>query len=929
MTTRPRVALGDCPEFATLLHVLEAKGPAGAVVLGGAGMGKTTLVETALASAGHRQPAMRLHCSDTLSGVPYGVFTPYLSAMEEIGEPVQVLRELVSVLEGMGEGAGTPIIVVEDAHFLDSASSFVLSMLVNNAAIVLLAIGTGRIDGDSTLFGLTESGVLATIVVQPMDAHRVRLLSEECAGGPLTEGAVETIRSMTAGNPGLIKAVVDSAVAQGVLVRHVDDVAGPPRAGHADGEHGPWLLARPAPEPDEELSETVREMQESLPAGQQETLELLALGGPLPRNMLRSLTGGEHQSMVESGILYRDRNGVVGISAEIYAVVLRHLIPPGRSAELYRKWSAVAADAGHAPSALQVLWGLECCASLEHSTIVAAAADAHAELDYQLAWKLCTMGELGVGPEDGALVEARTLVGMGRYHSARTILLRIAASCKDPMTLQGSLRLLALANIQLGAAQGDPGLLRSLWDERAEEMAQQSSASFATARGRLQNLAGILEAWKAVRSGNNGPDTEAQIRGILATEWLSTEVKAVGLLLLADIHAARGQTDTAADLSRRSMAELDLDPTASGTYLVHVLVRTGWALLMSGRYAEAEEFLRARSGRTSRERLNRYGAIQALRGVGRFLQGNLEGAGRDLRDAATELRLHDPAQLLPLAVGIGGFVAAERANGGAAVAGRGQRAGAVQQLHELPYRGSRGFWVLAETLARAADAGQARERRQHADEAAGSSGYDADARNWTVLLEDGTLDGLPLVERELLIFMPGRLESTSQGARLNTRLWELSRTMEGSRAALVTRLSDPRTAHDPGTLADAAREARARGDNWLAAESLARAALVHSAAGDARRCGATLRELMLLQADTGGQPSAFVSGALALAELTSREQEIVDLANRGHNNSEIARILTLSQRTVEGHLYRVFSKLGITERSELAQLLSPSGSSTR
>ncbi len=43
----------------------------------------------------------------------------------------------------------------------------------------------------------------------------------------------------------------------------------------------------------------------------------------------------------------------------------------------------------------------------------------------------------------------------------------------------------------------------------------------------------------------------------------------------------------------------------------------------------------------------------------------------------------------------------------------------------------------------------------------------------------------------------------------------------------------------------------------------------------------------------------------------------MDLARAGKNNAEIARALTVSQRTVEGHLYRVFAKLGISERAEL------------
>ncbi|WP_306420815.1 response regulator transcription factor [Arthrobacter sp. JCM 19049] len=67
----------------------------------------------------------------------------------------------------------------------------------------------------------------------------------------------------------------------------------------------------------------------------------------------------------------------------------------------------------------------------------------------------------------------------------------------------------------------------------------------------------------------------------------------------------------------------------------------------------------------------------------------------------------------------------------------------------------------------------------------------------------------------------------------------------------------------------------------------------------------------------GDEPGRYVLRALALTELTAREAEIVDLARAGKNNAEIARALTVSQRTVEGHLYRVFAKLGISERAEL------------
>jgi DNA-binding CsgD family transcriptional regulator len=53
------------------------------------------------------------------------------------------------------------------------------------------------------------------------------------------------------------------------------------------------------------------------------------------------------------------------------------------------------------------------------------------------------------------------------------------------------------------------------------------------------------------------------------------------------------------------------------------------------------------------------------------------------------------------------------------------------------------------------------------------------------------------------------------------------------------------------------------------------------------------------------------------AELTARESEILDLVSGGATNAEIASRLCVSQRTVEGHLYRLFAKLGVSRRIDL------------
>jgi DNA-binding CsgD family transcriptional regulator len=55
--------------------------------------------------------------------------------------------------------------------------------------------------------------------------------------------------------------------------------------------------------------------------------------------------------------------------------------------------------------------------------------------------------------------------------------------------------------------------------------------------------------------------------------------------------------------------------------------------------------------------------------------------------------------------------------------------------------------------------------------------------------------------------------------------------------------------------------------------------------------------------------------------LTERERQIAVLAASGSSNREIADELGVSVRTVEGHLYQVFMKLGVSSRAGLAGLV--------
>jgi DNA-binding CsgD family transcriptional regulator len=58
-----------------------------------------------------------------------------------------------------------------------------------------------------------------------------------------------------------------------------------------------------------------------------------------------------------------------------------------------------------------------------------------------------------------------------------------------------------------------------------------------------------------------------------------------------------------------------------------------------------------------------------------------------------------------------------------------------------------------------------------------------------------------------------------------------------------------------------------------------------------------------------------------LDSLTAREAEIAGLARAGNSNQQIGAQLFLSPRTVEYHLHKVFRKINITSRSQLARAL--------
>ena len=68
-----------------------------------------------------------------------------------------------------------------------------------------------------------------------------------------------------------------------------------------------------------------------------------------------------------------------------------------------------------------------------------------------------------------------------------------------------------------------------------------------------------------------------------------------------------------------------------------------------------------------------------------------------------------------------------------------------------------------------------------------------------------------------------------------------------------------------------------------------------------------------------GSRSAPVETAAAVRELTRRELEILRLVAEGHSNSQLAKMLWVTEQTVKFHLSNIYRKLDVANRTEASR----------
>lgn len=142
----------------------------------------------------------------------------------------------------------------------------------------------------------------------------------------------------------------------------------------------------------------------------------------------------------------------------------------------------------------------------------------------------------------------------------------------------------------------------------------------------------------------------------------------------------------------------------------------------------------------------------------------------------------------------------------------------------------------------------------------------------------------------------------------------------GPRAVLARAHARARADEDGAALLETADGWTRLGDLVAAGDAAAQASDVHRRKG---RQGSALHAAAVAErlAGRSGARTPALTLAVRPLPLTAREREIVTLAARGLSNKDIAGRLTVSVRTVEGHLYRVGLKLGVSERTALADLI--------
>jgi DNA-binding NarL/FixJ family response regulator len=122
-------------------------------------------------------------------------------------------------------------------------------------------------------------------------------------------------------------------------------------------------------------------------------------------------------------------------------------------------------------------------------------------------------------------------------------------------------------------------------------------------------------------------------------------------------------------------------------------------------------------------------------------------------------------------------------------------------------------------------------------------------------------------------------------------------------------------------LIDASRQYEAFGDRLAAADAAAQAVVAYQRTGLRGAAMSASATAQRLAAECQGAQTPAIRAATTAPPFTARQREIISLAAQGLSNKKIADRLTMSVRSVEGHLFRASQRVAANNREQLISIL--------
>ena len=844
-------------------------------VAGPAGVGKSRVIAQANRRLEHQGFAVAVvRATQSASTIPFGALAPLLPVDDLLADSlVGLLQRAGRAIAARGEGKEV-VLAVDDAHLLDDASSTLVHQLALSGSVrLLLAVRTGEPVGPSVSAVLSSS---STTVVELHDLTRedVASLARTALGGDVDAPVVQAVWEASRGNPLYVRELLVASVDDGSLVR----------------TGGMWRLVDRLAVPGR-LVELVETRVAAVEDDGRRALELLAVAGTIGRQSIEDVVGTETISgLLQRGLVVAGRDGrrsPLRLHHPLYEDVIRARMSSRRLRARQQEMAEAIEATGmrRRPDRLfATTLRLDAGGRVDVDMLEAAALDAYFALDVSLTERLTRAGVAAGAGLRLRRILAEILRYQGRSDEAESILATVPLGDAD----ERERALTAIVRAEnLFRGLGAHGAAFEVLDDALEKV-------------REPNWREEMIAMGAVLTALSGDVRTAQASAAPIIARGPSRAMTVASTAAVCSLAFMGRCDDAAAIAEQAfLAAGSLAPQESQAVVAIHIVERCLGLVESGRLAEAD-------------------AVAQLSYDWSVAGGHQLGQGWF-------------AMLLARSAQIGGRIDEARR--------RYQEAALV--FADLRDHGIR-RWALAGVTQTAALLGRVSEGAAALDE------LDTAPRVAVHLLEAEVMRA-----RAWMAVARGALTEGRQRL-VEAADWATARGQHGHELTMLhdlVRLGDTRAAADraaalaptiQGDLADArglhARGVRAQdGDvlddasgafaalaaNLFAAEAAAHAATAHRRAGRASAAEASAARAADLTARCDGvsTPALASTSSSALERLTPRELEIASLAARGRTSRDIAAQLSISVRTVDNQLLRVYSKLGITRRQQLSDHL--------